>query len=55
MHGGVPVVVEEGVFVLFGFEAREARGEEGEVGGEGEQGEGVGEGWGEEEDLWGGG
>lgn len=48
---GGPVVVEEGVFVAFGLEAREAGGEEGEVGGEGEEGEGVGEWGGDEEDL----
>lgn len=50
-HCGVPVVVEEGVFVLFGFESGDVGGEKGEVGGHGEEGEGVGEGWGEEEDL----
>lgn len=52
---GGPVVVEEGVFVAFGLEAREAGGEEGEVRGEGEEGEGVGEWGGDEEDLEGGG
>lgn len=46
-----PVVVEEGVFVAFRLEAREAGGEEGEVGGEGEEGEGVGKWGGDEEDL----
>lgn len=51
MQRGGPVVVEEGVFVGVGAEAGEARGEEGEVGGQGEEGEGVGCGGGEEEDL----
>lgn len=55
MGRGGPVVVEEGVFVAFRLEAREAGREEGEVGGEGEEGEGVGEWGGDEEDLEGGG
>jgi len=42
VDGGVPVVVEEGIFVEFGFEFRLAGGAEGEVGCEGEEGEGVG-------------
>lgn len=51
--GGGPVVVEERVFVLGqrGDGLRQARVEQGEVGGQGEQGERVRVWWGEEEDL----
>lgn len=50
---GVPVVVEEGVFVFLHDGGGEAGGQEGEVGCQGEEGEGVGLGEGEEEDLLG--
>ena len=42
MERGIPVVVEEGVFVEFGCEGWKTGGQESEVGGEGEKGEWVG-------------